>query len=149
MRKQIKSFDRFDFKLLKIFSPTFRALQRFVFKSYAITFGVNLTPGLFRDSKVNETLFRRGYRMHNSNIRQRAPKEKLLQINFKDGWKPLCDFLELPVPVEDFPHKNKNAEVTEELFRSHPVCKNMPTELYIGLSLVICLLSYLLVELLL
>ena len=83
---------------------------------------------------------------------QRAPKEKLLEINFKDGWKPLCDFLKLPMPEEEFPHKNKNAGVTDELFRTHPVCKNMLTELYIGLSLVACFIAvgaYLLVKLLL
>ena len=34
------------------------------------------------------------------------PKEKLLIFNVKEGWKPLCKFLQLPVPDENFPKAN-------------------------------------------
>ncbi len=32
--------------------------------------------------------------------------ERLLVFNVSDGWQPLCEFLELPVPNEPFPHSN-------------------------------------------
>jgi hypothetical protein len=31
----------------------------------------------------------------------------LLVFDVSEGWKPLCEFLNLPVPKEDFPHLNK------------------------------------------
>ena len=36
--------------------------------------------------------------------------DRLLQFNVKDGWKPLCDFLEKPVPDGEFPHSNRSAQ---------------------------------------
>jgi hypothetical protein len=32
--------------------------------------------------------------------------ERLLVFNVSDGWQPLCDFLDLPVPNEPFPRSN-------------------------------------------
>ena len=32
--------------------------------------------------------------------------ERLLVFEVSDGWQPLCDFLELPVPNEPFPRSN-------------------------------------------
>ena len=32
-------------------------------------------------------------------------EEKLLFFNVKDGWEPLCKFLDLPTPKEPFPYK--------------------------------------------
>eukprot|EP01083_Nonionella_stella_P209719 759929_1 len=42
-------------------------------------------------------------------IKQLVPKHKLLIFNVKnDGWKPLCEFLHVPIPNNiPFPHKNK------------------------------------------
>ena len=33
-------------------------------------------------------------------------KENLLVFNVKEGWKPLCDFLEVEVPSSNFPRVN-------------------------------------------
>eukprot|EP00747_Dinoflagellata_sp_TGD_P137825 gnl/TRDRNA2_/TRDRNA2_175730_c0_seq2.p1 gnl/TRDRNA2_/TRDRNA2_175730_c0~~gnl/TRDRNA2_/TRDRNA2_175730_c0_seq2.p1 ORF type:complete len:313 (+),score=22.39 gnl/TRDRNA2_/TRDRNA2_175730_c0_seq2:54-941(+) len=38
-------------------------------------------------------------------IESTVPPEKLLIYNVADGWGPLCDFLQVPVPNEQFPHK--------------------------------------------
>jgi len=35
-----------------------------------------------------------------------VPSERLLVWNAKEGWDPLCDFLEVPVPSEPLPHVN-------------------------------------------
>jgi hypothetical protein len=42
------------------------------------------------------------------------PREKLLVMDIKDGWEPLCKFLGKPVPNEPFPRANE-AEVIEAL----------------------------------
>lgn len=41
------------------------------------------------------------YRHYYRDIRELVPKERLLEFNLKDGWEPLCKFLEKPVPVSD------------------------------------------------
>jgi hypothetical protein len=44
---------------------------------------------------------------HNAGVRAVVPKEKLLEFKLgQDGWKELCDFIELPQPAGDFPHVN-------------------------------------------
>lgn len=35
-----------------------------------------------------------------------VPKERLFYYSVKDGWGPLCDILEIPVPNEPFPRLN-------------------------------------------
>ena len=40
-------------------------------------------------------------------VKAYVPKEKLLVYEVKDGWEPLCEFLGVPIPNEDFPHLNK------------------------------------------
>jgi len=35
-----------------------------------------------------------------------VPPERLLVFDVRDGWKPLCDFLEVPIPDRPFPHIN-------------------------------------------
>ncbi len=49
---------------------------------------------------------REGYLKHNEHIRAIAPKGKFLEYNVKQGWGPLCKFLELPVPDRPFPRVN-------------------------------------------
>ena len=41
-----------------------------------------------------------------NNILQEAPKDKLLVFNVKEGWEPLCKFLEKEIPDKPFPWKN-------------------------------------------
>lgn len=39
---------------------------------------------------------------------RRCPANKLLLFEAKDGWTPLCAFLGLPVPDEEFPYPRLN-----------------------------------------
>ena len=48
-------------------------------------------------------------------VKQTVPKEKLLIFNVKEGWKPLCNFLNVPVPDEPMPRVNDTAEFHENL----------------------------------
>jgi hypothetical protein len=38
-----------------------------------------------------------------------VPKDKLLIMDIKDGWEPLCKFLGKPVPDKPFPRGNETA----------------------------------------
>jgi hypothetical protein len=47
---------------------------------------------------------------HIEEVKRVVPKEKLLVFEAKQGWEPLCAFLEVPVPKESFPRTNDTAE---------------------------------------
>jgi len=47
---------------------------------------------------------------HNEEVKRNVPAERLLVWSVTEGWGPLCDFLELPIPEEPFPHINDRTE---------------------------------------
>lgn len=57
------------------------------------------------------------YHRHNAFVRQVVPKDKLLEYDPKQGYEPLCKFLNVPVPTDergnqlDFPHANDSARM--------------------------------------
>ena len=53
-------------------------------------------------------IFRARYEAHNANVIQNCDPKRLLVINIKEGWRPLCQFLDIP-PIEGpLPHINKS-----------------------------------------
>jgi len=50
------------------------------------------------------------YRKRIAYVSQIVPKNRLLIWNVKDGWKPICEFLDKPVPVIPFPYENKTGD---------------------------------------
>ena len=46
----------------------------------------------------------------NAEIIESVPADRLLVFRVREGWGPLCEFLDLPVPDEDFPHINSRDE---------------------------------------
>jgi hypothetical protein len=61
-------------------------------------------PGLDRDGLI------RAYEAHNEAVKATIPANQLLVYEVKDGWGPLCEFLNAPVPNEVFPRTNGRAE---------------------------------------
>lgn len=57
---------------------------------------------------------RRAYRDHYALVRRVTPKSRLLEYQLTDGWRPLCDFLDKPVPDVPFPRVN-DSEALQEL----------------------------------
>jgi hypothetical protein len=51
------------------------------------------------------------YRHHIAHVKAVAPADRLLVFEAKDGWKPLCDFLNVPVPENDYPYLNDAAQI--------------------------------------
>jgi len=47
---------------------------------------------------------------HNEAVRSTIPDSQLLIYEVKQGWGPLCDFLDVPAPDEPFPRTNDRAE---------------------------------------
>jgi hypothetical protein len=46
------------------------------------------------------------FERHNAEVRASVPAERLLVWEVREGWQPLCEFLEVPVPAEPLPHVN-------------------------------------------
>lgn len=46
------------------------------------------------------------FNRHNQEVRDTIDRARLLVFEARDGWEPLCRFLEVPVPAEPYPHVN-------------------------------------------
>ena len=50
------------------------------------------------------------YRSHSSEVARTIASDRLLVYDVKEGWEPLCRFLDVSVPVESFPRVNSSSE---------------------------------------
>ena len=50
------------------------------------------------------------FRSHNEAVKETIPANRLLVFEVKQGWAPLCDFLDVPVPDTEFPRTNHREE---------------------------------------
>ena len=50
------------------------------------------------------------YKKHILNVVKLTPSNRLLQFNVKEGWEPLCAFLDRSTPDEPFPRLNERTE---------------------------------------
>ena len=48
-------------------------------------------------------------------VKKYVPKDKLLVFNVKQGWDPLCDFLDVEAPNEPFPRSNETANMQKDI----------------------------------
>jgi len=54
----------------------------------------------------------RSYEAHNREVRSKIPSDRLLEYTVKDGWDPLCDFLQISnCPTTPFPKTNSARSV--------------------------------------
>ncbi|HET6725242.1 MAG TPA: sulfotransferase [Gammaproteobacteria bacterium] len=62
--------------------------------------------GSFSDKSACIAAFER----HNAEVREGVPGDRLLEWQPSDGWRPLCNALDLPIPDRPFPHANTTKE---------------------------------------
>ncbi|KAF4341778.1 hypothetical protein FBEOM_4289 [Fusarium beomiforme] len=69
--------------------------------------------GLFQASTVEDARKngRETYERHHRVIREMVPKDQLLEYRMGQGWEPICEFLDKPVPEQEFPWVNEAAEL--------------------------------------
>jgi hypothetical protein len=67
-----------------------------------------LVPRMFVKNKPSFSLpaLSAAYSDWKKHCKSKVSKEKLLIFNVKEGWKPLCDFLEVKKPDSEFPRVN-------------------------------------------
>jgi hypothetical protein len=55
------------------------------------------------------------YHQHIEDVKHVVPPERLLVFSVDQGWRPLCEFLGVPVPDEPFPNVNDRAAIKKTL----------------------------------
>ncbi len=53
------------------------------------------------------------FKQHIESVKKNVPAERLLVYEIQQGWEPLCNFLQVPVPDKDFPRVNDTASFIE------------------------------------
>jgi len=54
----------------------------------------------------------KAYNEWTEQVKRNVPEEKLLIFHPRNGWEPLCKFLEVPVPDEPFPRSNTRKDMS-------------------------------------
>lgn len=74
------------------------------------------------------------FRKHYEEVRSLVPKDRLLEYRVTDGWGPLCEFLDEPIPKESpFPNVNDNSDfVTRSRRRNRNQMKNVAFRYFIN-----------------
>lgn len=67
----------------------------------------------FNNNFASEANAKAMFFKHIEDVKKHVPENKLLIYEVSDGWQPLCDFLDKPIPDEAFPHLNKKENFHE------------------------------------
>ena len=74
-----------------------------------------IITGNFGDRIHDRAFMTDHFRKHTREVVRTVPAERLLVYEVSQGWGPLCEFLEIPVPGEPFPAQNSRAEFIARL----------------------------------
>lgn len=100
-----KGFNKFMMRVISIFKPELR----YVLKS--IDFADKCVwKGFFQDRFADKAYMIEFYNKWIEDVKNTVPADKLIVFEVKDGWEPLCAFLNKPVPSIPFPKVNDTAE---------------------------------------
>jgi hypothetical protein len=81
--------------------------------------------GRFEDKRHALEVFDRW----NEEVERRVPQDKLLVYEVKEGWEPLCEFLDVEVPDEPFPRVNDTAEMRRRIRAVRAISLALPAVL--------------------
>jgi Sulfotransferase domain len=96
--RDFESWYESNFNTIWQVQPTNDCLE-FMHKTYLVK--------QFDDNFASKEIAEKKFNAHNNEVNEFVPKEQLLVYEVKNGWEPLCSFLDLPIPDESFPHLNK------------------------------------------
>lgn len=57
----------------------------------------------------------RAFSQRTEEVKETVPADRLLVFDVAEGWEPLCQFLDMPLPDEPFPHLHQASEFWEKL----------------------------------
>lgn len=65
--------------------------------------------GTFNDRFADQEYATQVFRDHIDEVQAYCDPDRLLVFEVAQGWEPLCEFLDVPVPAQPFPHLNDSA----------------------------------------
>ena len=93
--------------------------------------------GRFEDRRHATEVFER----HNAEVIESVPKDRLLVYEVKEGWGPLCEFLEVEAPDKPFPHLNDSANFRKMTSVGFSAALAVPAALALAVFLILRHLS--------
>jgi hypothetical protein len=66
------------------------------------------------EDTTDEWMANAAQRYHDE-VKRTVPADRLLVWSVEEGWEPLCEFLDVPVPDTPFPRLNDSAQFGERL----------------------------------
>ena len=117
IEKWYQSF--YDAVILNVWSPMLHIIAKFDVHHLGRmeSTSVRWTTGWMGSNSKQEMeqKARAKYREHNALIRKVTPPDRLLEFDLRGGWKPLCTFLNKPLPDVPFPHTNETEALKEKI----------------------------------
>lgn len=98
------SFSETIYKLLAGRSQAPREMQAWLEMAAGVIEKTGFPAGL------DLTGLRQAFVAHNDAVKGAIPSDQLLVYEVKDGWSPLCAFLDVATPAEPFPRTNDRGE---------------------------------------
>ncbi|PGH00649.1 hypothetical protein AJ80_09139 [Polytolypa hystricis UAMH7299] len=116
--KKLNALSTFARQMLMWFDTFY--FSRFFPLAQALEFGP-FGPDGFNDPKRCKEIY---VQMHEE-VRRMVPKDRLLEFQLKEGWEPICQFLEKEIPSGPFPHINDSTEFDErtDLIARHAIIR--------------------------
>jgi len=140
--KQMKENTTWEATILTYFSYTCARMLKYNIVISNLIIGYDFKLTLLKECALNELSLRMWYRRHNAYVLAAAPKDKLLEYSVKEGWGPLCKFLDVPVPDVEFPHKNKGGGIIKEYLATHPLFIQLKREAQFSFAVLVGVVGY-------
>jgi hypothetical protein len=99
-------------------SRRFRRLSRIIPAVHQFLYGMEkvVWKGIFHNKLEDKAHAIEVFNSHIEEVKRVVPEERLLVLEARHGWEPLCKFLNVPVPVDKpYPHKNNGATLRKIL----------------------------------
>jgi hypothetical protein len=71
--------------------------------------------GTFADGNAEPAQLIEQMQRHHEQVKAAVPPERLLVWEVGEGWEPLCEFLDVPVPDGPLPHANDRGEFVQRV----------------------------------
>jgi Sulfotransferase domain len=98
-------FPRWLMRSVGVIGDVFEMVERLIWNG--------VFEGCFNDPRRAKEIFNE----HTARVISTVPAERLLVYDVREGWAPLCQFLNVPVPSTPFPNINDRASMVGRLRR--------------------------------
>lgn len=111
--KTIYSFEpSFKSKMRLLLNAPFNGTARNIIKVGQFN-RKSIFDGFFEGRFEDRTYAISKYIRHNEEVKKSVPADKLLVFKSKEGWEPICRFLDLPIPNIPYPTSNSSQSFYE------------------------------------